>query len=423
MRGIGAARYRIRPGFPSWIGETGLVQGLPGMRLRLSRTLLSNGGFKIALVRKAAHFDGLLSGRFEFLIRVTPDVEDEQSARELARALLSTPVTVPLYQRSTRPLGEAAPLAAWLWSRARVKRGAPMSPHVRAGRPFLIMETEHALGQADPMAGIGAQLTIVPIQQKLFELFLIYPDTYADVGRKSPFRDVGRTVRTYVLRLLQDVETISLLCGLAPSSLEGDVAQQFLNEYTRHVIRGRRQLHLAPDAIVDYCYAAFARLTPGRIDGLRAQITSSTIRPNVKAKLLNLLDDAVAAHQVIANVMIENYIAGDNVMGDKFENIDVSGQGVAIGRGAQSRVSGSNYTTEIYPNLAADLKLLADAVISSGRPDAEVESLLLKEAAKKAEEGDEGGVMSYLGKAAKWTFELASTIGAAALSTFLTSKF
>ncbi len=370
----------------------------------------------MALIRKACHFDGLLSGRFELLIRVQPDVLDDLAAEAMARNIFNIGVAVRGYDKGkVRSLGDASPALAWLWGKARVKRDPKKPAHVRAGRPFAIIENGNNLGPIEAGATAGARLKIVQ-GPKAFELFLIYPEHDDPSGRMSLFRQTGRTIRTYLLKLLQDVETISQLCELDQTDLGSDLVQSFLNEYTRHIVRGKQAIASAPDALVDYCYSAFARLYPGRIDGLRAQIAASAMRPNIKRKLIHILDDVAAAATVINNVF------GDKVMGDKFENNTISGQGVALGRGARASVNNSTNNQGLDPELISGITALAKAVRDTGRSDANIEAEVIDAAAKKAEEGDENGVVAYLGKAAKWTFDLASSVGSSALNAFLKAK-
>jgi hypothetical protein len=84
-------------------------------------------------------------------------------------------------------------------------------------------------------------------------------------------------------------------------------------------------------------------------------------------------------------------------------------------------------TTEIqrtdYAVLARDLRGVSDFVAGApNKPDAEAQGKMLEEAAEKAEEGDEAGVVAALGKTAKWALELATTVGGAVLTAYLKTR-
>jgi hypothetical protein len=186
------------------------------------------------------------------------------------------------------------------------------------------------------------------------------------------------------------------------------------NEYTRHILRWRGKMQAMSD-LVAYCYAAFSRLYPGRMEGLRAELAASEMRPNVRRKLLDLLDDVERAQVYLQQITIGRI----DHMGDKYENIEVSqSQGVAIGRGAHSAVSDSvNRSGD--PHLVSALKDLASRVRATDNEDADLDAELIEKAAAKAEAGDEKGAVGALKKVGSWALGIAATAGSAALTGFL----
>jgi hypothetical protein len=139
------------------------------------------------------------------------------------------------------------------------------------------------------------------------------------------------------------------------------------------------------------------------------------MRPNIRRKLLELLDDVEQAQIYVQ----QNFIGRVDHMGDKYERIDVTGsQGVAIGRGASATVSDSvNQVGD--PALTAGLRDLAEKVKGSGNDDAALEAELIDKAADKAEAGDEKGAVALLKKVGGWALGIATTVGSAALTGFL----
>jgi hypothetical protein len=110
------------------------------------------------------------------------------------------------------------------------------------------------------------------------------------------------------------------------------------------------------------------------------------------------------------------------VVGDKYEGINVSGQGVAIGRGAHAEVSGSSNapTTEDLPAVLSSLAQLIRTQV--GKPGADVEAALVEAAAKRAEAGDKAGAAGILKKSADWVFDMAKATGSSVLAAFLKSE-
>jgi len=251
---------------------------------------------------------------------------------------------------------------------------------------------------------------------------LIWPSAQQQVyegERQSTFRLQSRFLRTYALRLLQDVEGLSLLFGMPVSNIADDRIQNLLNEYTRQINRSRQRIeeYAAPKTVA-YCYSAFSRIYPGQIDGLRIMLQNSKIRPNVVRKTIELLDISE-----MANIHVTGDFNMEKIMGDKFEHIDISGQGVALGRGAQASVTQSDNAPS-NETLSSALDALAERIRKQGgKADAEVEAVLLDAAAKKAEGGDEAGAAAILKKSAGWVLDIAKSAGSAVISAFLKSHF
>jgi hypothetical protein len=108
------------------------------------------------------------------------------------------------------------------------------------------------------------------------------------------------------------------------------------------------------------------------------------------------------------------------VMGDKFEGISVSGQGIAIGRGAQADVRLSNNALGSDRPLNETLAMLAETVRKHpGQVDSDVEATLVQAAAMKAQTGDEAGAAAILKKSSSWVLDLAKSAGSAVLAAFL----
>ncbi|HEX8449191.1 MAG TPA: hypothetical protein VF652_06330 [Allosphingosinicella sp.] len=416
LRGIGGVRRRFLPGFDSWIGEASLVCGIPAMALDLPRWPAGAPRARIALIRKACYFDGVVNGRFEFLFRVTPEPGAFSAVGAIARTLLATPVRVPRFDggRDPRPLGGQSGAVARLWANATVKRGSdPLLKAVRAGRAFVVAESNAAIGEVPGGSPAGVELCIDQTG-KPFELFIIHPPATQLTGRGTPYRQASRTLRTYLLRMLQDVEALSQLCALPGAVLDDDRVQMIFNEYTRHIIRSRARVE-NDTGLFAYCYAAFARLYPGRIEGLRRQIVTSAMRPNVKTKVLAFLEEVESA-----GTLIQTLVQGDYIMGDKYEDISATGQGIAIGRGARAEVSDSvNQVGD--PEVVAALRDLAAKVRRSGKDEAAIEAEMIENAAAKAEQGDEKGAVALLKKVGKWALGVGTTVGTAALNGFLKS--
>ena len=412
VRGIGGVRTRHLHGFDSWVGENSLVCGLPAIALHLP---LEKGKPPLELVRKACYFDNVVNGRFEFLVRVNSEPDGFAAAATAARDLLERSVTLRRSpDQPARRLGGMARQAASLWALATVKRGSdPLPQWIRSRRPFVVVESEVALGPVANGAPAGVRLSIEQ-NGKPFELFAIYPPPYALTGPRSYFRASARTIRTYLLRMLQDVEALSQICASPELQLDDDRVQAVFNEYTRHILRSRAKVQNSTD-LTAYCYAAFADLYPAHIEGLRTQVLGSAMRPNVRSKLLELLDEVEQAVKYV----VEELVLGDKVMGDKYEDIDVKGsQGVAFGRGASANVTGSvNQSAD--PELVAALRDLASKVRESGKDDAAIEAEIIESAAAKAEQGDEKGAVSLLKRVGKWALGIGTTVGTAALTGFL----
>lgn len=422
MRGIGRIEARRLTGFEGWVGENMLALRLPGAALRLPRDLPAAGVERIRLIRKACFFDGLLNGRFEFLFNIDTTGHTHATARAAAAALLETRIVI----RRTGfdgPLRKAAPALGRLWALATVRHGSePALAFVRPSRPVVIIEDDAQAPHADTgtPAGVGLDvaLSLDSSSGKPIEYLLISPRGPDALRRGERFRSEARQVRTYLLRLLQNVEGLSLLFGEKLDSVDSDRVQNLLNEYTRQINRSRQRVDgVAPSQIVDYCYSAFERMHPGRIAALRVDLQNSSMRPNLVAKILTFLALCDAS-----NIQVEGPLM-ETVMGDKFENIDVNNsQGTAIGRGASATVTGSSIL-KADATLPESLDWLAKQVRASGHEDADAEAAMVAAAAKKAAAGDDDGAVAWLKKSGKWVLDIAAKSGSALLTAFLSAKF
>lgn len=112
----------------------------------------------------------------------------------------------------------------------------------------------------------------------------------------------------------------------------------------------------------------------------------------------------------------------ETIMGDKYENVNISGQGVAIGRGASASVSHSHNTLHSNEDLADALSAFAKHLRGlQDRDDAELEATLIDVAAQKAKDGDPSGATAVLRKSAAWVLDLGKSVGGAVLTAFLKS--
>jgi hypothetical protein len=414
LRGIGVVRLRLLSGFESWVGENSLVCGLPSMAIELPRRI---GGTNVRLVRKACYFDGLVNGRFEFLFRIHPEPERFDQVASVARALLQRPVRISRSWSDGRgrPLGRQTAAVSRMWAEATVKRGNDSSVAlVRSGRAFAVAESSAALAPVPPGSPAGVRLDIDQAG-KPFELFTIYAPAGVNTGNGSAYRSCSRTMRTYLLRMLQDVEALSQICSISAAELDADGVQEVFNEYTRHVLRSRTKVENRAD-LSAYCYAAFARLYPGRIEGLRRELAASRMRPNVRRKLLSFLDDVERAQ-----VHVSQHFNVERIehMGDKYGDISVSGStSTAIGRGASATVKDS-FNRSVDPDVVAALRDLAGRVRQSGNEEAATDAEMIETAAKKAEQGDEKGAVSLLKRVGTWALGIGTTVGSTALTGFL----
>lgn len=418
LRGIGSVRRRNLPGFDGWICESSLVVGLPGFKLRLPRTIPGEPKQRLSLVRKACYFDGIVTGRFEFLFRIE---SDPTSISQLS-SIISSLVDINLYidfgkygSGSQTKLIRAGPVGASIWAKATVSvKHQPEIHGVKFGRPIVFSELNTRIGKVDKNSIAGSAI-IVNKNSQTFEHIAIYPSQ--NIHKKdTSFRHVSRFLRTYVLRILLNIESLSKICENSELNIDSDNLQLVFNEYTRHIIRSK--IHVENNTeLIDYCYSSFSRLFPGNMQTIRSKILSSVMRPNIKRKVLEFIDRVSQSNPENSHFY---FVEGDCIMGDKFEDINVSGNGVAIGRGASAFATNVG-NTQLH-GLADDLRRLAAAVRASAHEESDVEAVLLEKAADSAQQGNEAGIMQYLKKSASWVFDLAKGIGVAALEELLKSK-
>ncbi|WP_035655583.1 hypothetical protein, partial [Bradyrhizobium sp. STM 3809] len=405
LRSIGAIRQRRKLGFEGWVGEDRLAFGVNALTVQLRRRDDAHQLGRLRLIRKACYFDGLTNGRIELLFGAEPPNIDKRAALQAAGYFLDLKARIAK-GGFEGPLVSVPPALARLWADVTVSHGQPShSEWVKTGRPVCIVECDQPLtpdrgSQQETEAVVQLALIARP---RRTEVILIAPSRSIEPGgsdSRSQFRFAARYVRTYSLRLLQNAESLSLLFALPLAAIDDDRVQNLVNEYTRQINRSRQRMEPFRAAdLVQYCYSAFERLYPGRIAALRVQLQNSNIRPNLVRKMLQFLDLSEAANLQVSggiNLGDGDMVQGDKVMGDKYENIDAKGQGIAIGRGATAKVTASsNNVDSIHTALAS----LADEVRKqSGRDDAETEATLVEAAAKKAGEGDEAGAAAILKK-------------------------
>ncbi len=427
MRGFGSVQRRPKGGFEGWVGEDRLAVGLHSITLQMPRRLeLPQGKAILRLIRKASFFDGMLNGRVEILIGVEGIPETRETAMAAATFVLGLPAHVRP-DAAEVPLRAIVPHLRGLWARSTVAHGAdPQTTHVRVGKPICVVEAMAPMAAAGPRRDgtfpdrTGIELTLTAGKPPT-EILLIAPGPAQALHTReeeTEYRAQARHLRTYCLRLLQNVEGLSMLCGLDGSEIGDDRMQNLINEYTRQINRSRQRMDdFAARKTVEYCYSAFSRLYPGEVDALRARIQAGGIRPNVARKVLELLDiSQMASIQVTGDFNMEK------VMGDKFEDINVSGQGVALGRGAQATVSHSTNAPRSGAELAEALTALAGLVRAEGRADADVEATVVEAAAAKAGAGDEEGAVAMLKKSAGWVLDIAKSAGSAVLVAVLKSR-
>ncbi|HWK94707.1 MAG TPA: hypothetical protein VNR39_04710 [Pseudolabrys sp.] len=440
LRSIGGIRHRYKPGFEGWIGEDRLAFGINAVALRLPRFDSVDKLGRLRLVRKACFFDGLTNGRFEFLFTADAFPATRELALTAARRFLDVEAAAPRLGFSGT-LRTLPAVVGPLWADSTVKHGRDKHAEwIRSGRPICIVESDQCLQErADAGAPPPSDAPVIELAmtrgKKPSELLLISPPPATDpsdtapVTRGSDFRAQARYVRTYTLRLLQNVESLSLMFSLPLATIDDDRIQNIVNEYTRQINRSRQRIEqFNSPRLIEYCYSAFGRLYPGLTNSLRISIQNSSIRPNVARKLLNFLELSENAFGAVSSINFGDDIhgdkvMGDKVMGDKYGKIDISGQGVAVGRGANATVSQSTNAPVNVETVASSLSGLAELVRKqSGREDADVEASLVEAAAKKAEAGDEKGAAAILKKSASWVLDLAKITGSAVLTAFLKSS-
>ncbi len=428
VRGIGSIRNRPKQGFEGWVGEDRLAIGVSAIALQLPERADLAGLTSIRLIRKACFFDGLLNGRVEMLFAIAATVQNRERALSAAKFLLDVPTRVDRHGFNGT-LRTVARSVGKLWAESTVKHGYKTYVDlVRVGRPICIVENysnladEHSKRVDSPLDHPHIELTVLSGQTQS-EIMLIYPSNCNSLDihdyRGSAFRMQSRFLRTYTLRLLQNLEGLSLLCGMQAPNISDDRIQNLLNEYTRQINRSRQRLEAyAASNTIEYCYSSFSRVYPGRIEALRVTLQNSNIRPNIVRKVLELLDISQ-----LSNISVAGDFNMEKIMGDKFEHIDVSGQGTAIGRGASASVTQSNNAPTNVETLSKALSSLAEHIRNqTGKEDNEVEATLIDAAAKKAESGDEAGAAAILRKSAGWVLDVAKSAGSAVLVTFLKSQ-
>lgn len=421
LRGIGSIRRRRKRGFEGWVGEDRLAIGVSAIALKLPRTAL-NGLAKIRLVRKACFFDGLCNGRIEFIFSVDIKSYDKKTIYEIIKYLLETDVVIKQHAFSG-PIYSISKHVTMVWGGATIKHGQlPHYEFIKCGRPVCVVETLdplfsnlYSLGSTD----YALNTYVSYLRNKYnFETIVISPSSCVDRFAICHVKHRSRCLRTYSFRLLQNVDMISLILRMPELRFSDESVQNVFNEYTRQIYRSEQKLDMYESkTVIDYCYSVFSRLYPGRIESVRIAIQNSGMRPNVVKKMLRLVDVSdMSAVNVIGNVHVEK------IMGDKFSDIKVAGQGVAIGKSAYASVNSSANILENNASLPDALNALA-AVIrhQTERSDREIEAVLIESAAAKAKAGDEKSAADLFRKTASWVLDVAKSSSSAVLSSFLNS--
>jgi hypothetical protein len=322
MRGIGSIRVRPKHGFDGWVCEDRLAVGGSAFALALPRQASTIDGAKLRLIRKAGYFDGMLNGRIEVLVSVEGAPSGRIDVLKAVSFVLSTTVRVPIVGHKSRLSGMAKAVAE-VWAQATVPHGDDTKVEmVHAARPIAVAESISLPPvPADVANPADAAIEIViPDGPAPIETYLIGP-TFSGCSTALPdekrFRHAARYLRTYCLRLQQDIESLSLLLRDEDIDLGSDQLQLMINEYTRRINRSRLNLeHVQGRAIIDWSYSAFSRIYPGQLDALRTRIVKRNLRPNVARKLLAMLEATEKS-----TITVYGDYRQETTMGDKFENI------------------------------------------------------------------------------------------------------
>ena len=415
---------------------------------------------RIRLIRKACYFDGLLNGRIEILFRVDASVLNRETTSATIRYLLDLSMQIKNVSFDGKFKDGSSSLAR-LWCVSTTRHGVrERFDLVKAGNPVCFVESdtkmepykyneadhpeyfdvytvEHSKREPDGSKTIinsekhytpkfpYAEVALLEGKPAVEVLYLwtvtsiAEEKTFFDRQDLAFYRQRLRYLRTYLFRLMQNIEALSLLFGMPKVNLSDDVIQNLLNEYTRQISRSRQRLEKYPEAaIIGYCYRAFNRLYPGSIDALRTEIQVSSIRPNVAKKILALLDISE-----LNNLHIAGDFNWEKIMGPKYENIEVTGsQGVAIGNSAKATVENSSNSSQLNQSvqLSEELARFADSVRSrTDMPDFELEATLVDLAATKAKSGDEPGAAAILKKCATWVLDLTKSVGGTVIGSFV----
>ena len=401
------------------------------------------------MIRKAAYFDGICNGRIEILVSTEKPAVDERTVTGLVEQLSLMPLRIMQGSGGNRrclfegALKEATRATAKFWAQSSVAHGNdPLSDGLRSRRMYAVVESGTPIRTRRPIviksrlykSGFieldknGSTQNFDFLKAGLLQagkgryridasIFTPTEEGYQSISsqyeRGNSLRNATRYLRTYSFRLIQNIELLSIIMNSNELNFEDDAVQDTFNEYSYRVNRSRQRLEdYAAGDLIRLGYASCSALYPGGENSVRTKLISSNIRPNIRKKLLALLE---YSEQAI------NHIHNDHreiIMGDKYDNIDAKGDGIAIGRGTSAVVNKVN-----SDELAGALSELAMLVASSGREDAAAQAVLVETAAEKAKEGDEEKAGSLLKSAAGWVLDAAKTIGSAALAAFIKSKF
>lgn len=408
MRGVGQFRPRPLGGFEGWVNENILVFGNNGLSLHLPKAMPALGVDRIRLIRKACYFDGVLNGRFEFLfsLRAAKPITDSEEYHRIVESFCL------LRARSrdgnfSGPIIHARSQLRRLWTNATVKRrsGATHYQLAPVGSPIVIIEDGDSRVQTGSPQLTAVTRTTRQIAGSPIETFLLLPSEAGWDTRAGPFRRESRTIRTYLLRMLQDIEAFAMILADG-GELDNQRVQATLAAYFSHVNRSRQRLQgQNQDDLVNYCYSAFERLFPGSLESLKHRVEASSMRPQLKRNILGTLEQVM--------IVQGDYVEGDKVSGNKFGDFDMSGN--------QGQISfGDNAKMEQHVGVSAsELRELAELVRGSDNARAQDDAGHLEKAAKAIEAGKPAEAQSWIKKCGGWIADLAKEAGKVALGAYI----
>ncbi len=441
MRGFGRFERRPKCGFEDWVGERYLVYGNNRLRLKLFRKYDECEVDKVNLIRKACFFDGLANGRFEFLFSVNHRGKADYA--KIAKTFLSIPASTR-DGRFEGPLSLATSPLRYLFATATVEReNDARVGQVTVGDPMCIIEDEFADVQY-----FDSRFRVVPKAMSVSNLGKSH-SVFALLSNRptqGTLRSGSRYIRTYMVRLLQDIATIGdIVGGTHDIDLESDFCQATLRQYFKHINRADQRLNdRHAGELVEYSFTAFEALHPGAIEQAYKRLSKARMRRQVKNNILGVVERANQAvsynfHAEVIQMGDGDNVAGNKTGGDHIEGNKVAGDAVdgnKIDRNIEgvtvNQSSGVNFgdnatvnATQVIQNaeLVSGLKELAKKVREvPDQDDPEMDAALIEKAAEALSEGDDEKAKSRLQKCGEWVLDLAGKVGSTALLAWLAAK-